>query len=147
MKPRFSILTLLAITGFLAIICASYVSSEWQVLAKILWWLMTLVLIVVAIGKTAELSMFARGFLLACVWLQVMVGTRTDEVPMQTAATVLGTLVGYSALAVYRCQASGIDSRVTRIAGRLATHVVPCFVGTSICLVILFLFVLITELL
>ena len=73
MKPRFSILTLLAITAYVAITAGGFVNSLGNWIATGLWCISTFAMIPIATaGKTGPLVVFARGFLLGCFWLVIV---------------------------------------------------------------------------
>ncbi|MDZ4780329.1 MAG: hypothetical protein SGJ19_08760 [Planctomycetia bacterium] len=68
MKPRFSILTLLGITAYLALVIAGLLSEVWNVVAIAVWAIGTLLLFAVVTGQASGQVQFARGFVAGLTW-------------------------------------------------------------------------------
>ncbi len=64
MKPKFSILTLLVITAYVAVNAAAFRSELMLYVAQCQWHAIVFALIVVAAGRTTPQTVFARGCLL-----------------------------------------------------------------------------------
>ncbi len=63
MKPRFSILTLLGITAYVALNVAAFRSRLTCNIAQCVWWVLVFYTLIVAVGRTTTRTVFARAFL------------------------------------------------------------------------------------
>ncbi|MDZ4780125.1 MAG: hypothetical protein SGJ19_07735 [Planctomycetia bacterium] len=68
MKPRFSILTLLGVTAYVAINAAAFQSLAVCAVARWLWWGLMFLVLIVATGRTSGRTVFARGLLLSVLF-------------------------------------------------------------------------------
>ncbi|MDZ4783191.1 MAG: hypothetical protein SGJ19_23335 [Planctomycetia bacterium] len=130
MKPKFSILTLLGITAYVAVAIAGVVSPVGHYVGLGLWAVGTLMVFVVATGVASDRVIFSRGFVAGSTWGLLMlmlnltweshfyeaaealrrmltspIDSRTIELNlMQFSVTCIGLLTGYLALWHYRWQ-------------------------------------------
>ncbi len=128
MKPRFSILTLLGVTAYVAINAAAFQSLAVCAVARWLWWGLIFLVLIVATGRTSGRTVFARGLFLSVLlaydsltyhhahlyplleWLEVvtntLAGKSADEdvyfLVIQNTASAFGLVGGALSLWLYR---------------------------------------------
>lgn len=65
MKPRFSILALLGVTAYVAVLFAGFLQPVWITVSQWMIYVVNAAFIIVAAGKASSSSVFARGMILA----------------------------------------------------------------------------------
>lgn len=145
MKPRFSILTLLGITAYVAISFAGVLSKTWFFIASGVWSIAMLALFALAIRERSAQVIFARGFVCGgMLFVLLFIGNldfaeellrfirnivddstnvainsrATESLIIQSVATLLGTAIGTTALWRYRVLERREQQRTTGVPAR-----------------------------